>query len=398
MRASILIETWAGLMLAVCVSACAASNPSHVDEPSPWEPKPKPAATSTAPAASETATKTKASPERTAQDSGSNSAGSTAAPAATAKAETNSAQPPVQKTAQDAKDPAAKDTGAKEAGAGAAPSTTTKDPVRAEEPIVARVAGEPVYVSELLEQVMYTDTLAILQHLDRVVMGRLVTAEAKRLRVRIDPELDAHAFEDGVKAFEKQYSKQFPNMTFDRFVDRVLGLDPIKYREHLRDDTRETLLAERVARAWLLQQEHVDMHVIVVNSEDDVKAAQKDLADGMAFEEVARKRSMDPSKEKGGLVVPMVHKDTPLGKLAFETPVGKVGGPLTDAGAWMLVHVDGVHPAMEGDWTRIGAAVEADLKLREIDGLEIRQWRTAMLDRYEVEIRPFLDLVHESGR
>jgi hypothetical protein len=268
----------------------------------------------------------------------------------------------------------------------------------AEEPMIAKVGGDPIYVSELLEQVMYTDTLALLQHLDRVVMGRLVMAEARRLRVRVDPDIDARAYEDGVKAIEAQYQKQFPNMTLDSFVDRVLGLDPIRYREHLRDDTRQSLLADRAARAWLLTQEHVELHVIIVKSEDDVKAVQKDLADGLQFEDVARKRSVDTSRDKGGLVVPMVHKNTPLSKLAFETPAGKVGGPLTDAGAWMFVRVDAVRRPLEGDWSRIGPAIEQSLKERDIDALEIRQWRAAMLDRYEVVIRPFLDLVREPNR
>lgn len=406
MRTHDRIVALATLILAAGAGACAASNPTRTNEPAPWEPKPKSEAVP--------ANKPKAS--------------DAPAPAATSSADgakTDPSKPVAAATGADAQQEKAAsgvgpgDPGAAAAGTGAqdknatektapektapektAPEKTAADktakPAGTSEPIVARVADDPIYVSELFEQALYSEPLEMFDHVEAAVMGRLVMAEAKRLRVRLDPALDTSGYEEAVKAAEARYAKQFPNMPLDRFVGRVLGLDPIKFRDHLRENSRKTLFASRVARAWLLQQEHADIHVIVVGSEDEIKAAQKDLADGVGFEDVARKRSADPSKDKGGQVASMVRKNTPLGKLAFETPPGKVGGPLTDHGAWLLVRVDAVHAPLEGDWSRIGSAVEQSLKEREVDSIEIRQWRDAMVERYTVEVSPFLDLVGDT--
>lgn len=299
------------------------------------------------------------------------------------------------------------------AGTGALPDTNTSTvaaakssvaaPTTPEEPIVALVAGQPVYVSELLSQWMYLDNFRVLDQLRNLAMSRLVLAEATRLRVRIDPDSSSRAYDAAVAAIENEIKnseigRKSPTLTLDGYVDRVMGLDPIRYRERLREDALRSLLGERVTRAWMLQQEHAHIHVIVLGSEGDVELARNDLALGQSFEEVAAQRSIDPSKKDGGAITPIVKGNTPLSKLAFETPLGAVGGPVNDAGAWLLLRVDDRPKPLEGDWSRIGAAVEDSLKKRPVEPLEVKQWHAAMLERYEVDLQPFLDLVHEPHR
>lgn len=271
------------------------------------------------------------------------------------------------------------------------------------EALVARVGGEPVYVSELLTQWFYLENGRVRDQLGNLIMTRFVLAEANRLHVRIDPDEATQAYTAAVDAIENEiksssFAKKKPNLKLDEYVDAVLGLDPIRYRERLRDDALRSLLGQRVTRAWMLQQEHVDLHVIVVGNEEDLKAAQKDLADGIAFETVAKNRSIDPSKAEGGLITPIVKSNTSLSKLAFETPIGKVGGPVSDAGAWLLLRVDDRPAPVSGDWSTIGAAVEASLKKRPVEPLEVKQWHSAMVGRYEVDQNPFFDLVGEPRR
>ena len=346
------------LPAALCVACAAAPNPKVPKDPAPWRP---PVATD--------ATKGGESPKTTGAVAGEAPKGGAAAPS--------------------------------NASASNASATTTGD--TKSEPIVAMVAGEPVYVSELLSQWLYLDSFRVLDQLRNLAMGRLVMVEAQRLRVTIAPDTASKAYDNAVEAMEAEIKKsdlgrKTPNLTLDKYVDRVLGLDPIRYREKLRDDALRACLGERVARAWLLQQEHAEIHVIVVNSEEDVKAAQKDLSDGVAFEEVARKRSKDPSSRDDGWITPIVKGDTPLGKLAFTTPIGAVGGPVCDGGAWLLVRVDARPEPLVGDWSKIGAAIEASLAKRTVDPLEVKQWHSAMLARYEVDLKPFLDLVREPQR
>ncbi|MBL8857823.1 MAG: peptidyl-prolyl cis-trans isomerase [Planctomycetes bacterium] len=287
---------------------------------------------------------------------------------------------------------------------GAAQNPAVSAPqVKTVEPIVAMVAGQPVYVSELLSQWLYLDNFRVLDQLRNLAMSRLVLAEASRLRVKIDAERSSQAYEAAVQAIESEiraseYGRKSPKITLDGYVNGVMGLDPIRYRERLRDDALRALLGERVTRAWLLQQEHAEIHVIVVNNEAELKVVQDELAAGKPFEEVARARSADPSKKDGGAITPIVKGPTPLSKAAFETPIGALGGPITDSGAWLVLRVDARPAPLEGDWARIGPAIERSLEQRPVDPLEVKQWHAAMLGRYEVDLNPFLDLVNEPGR
>jgi peptidyl-prolyl cis-trans isomerase C len=341
-------------------AACAAPNPRPSNEPAPWRP---PAETKAKPAVEPVAT------------------GKAAAPADSAPT----------KAAALTEDSAA------------APGSAATKEAAAPDIVVARVAGQPIYVSELLSQWLYLDNFRVRDQLVNLAMGRLVLAEASRLRVKIDADTASKAYEDAVAAIENEiqnseFGHKTPNMTLDYYFDHVMGLDPIRYRERLRDDAMRALLGERVTRAWLLEQEHAELHVLVVSSEDDVKAAQKDLADGQSFEDVARKRSIDPSKKDGGALTPLVRSATPLSKAAFDVTIGAVAGPISSSGMWLLFRVDARPKPLEGDWARIGPAVEDSLKKRHVDQDELKQWHDAMKARYSVDLSPFLDLVHEPQR
>src|SRR6185369_6525222 len=153
---------------------------------------------------------------------------------------------------------------------------------------IGRVAGQDIDVSELLALWLHQDSLQVLENLDHLVLGRLVLAEADRLSVQIDPQRAAKAYQDAVAAIEKTLNAKRPGVTLDRYVDEALGLDPVRYREYLRDESMRGLLAERVVRAWVLGNEHADIRVIVVRSDDDSRKVGEALASGKSFEDVAR--------------------------------------------------------------------------------------------------------------
>jgi hypothetical protein len=152
------------------------------------------------------------------------------------------------------------------------------------------------------------------------------------------------------------------------------------------------LLAERVTRAFTLESERADIRVIVVKGEDKVKEVQSALAAGEAFPDVARRLSTDPSSKDGGRVPPVIRSETVMGKLAFTTNVGEVGGPQYSQGACLFVRVEGRPQALTGNWTEIASAVEKSLAERPIEELEFSQWKFTMLRRYPVDLSPFLKL------
>lgn len=268
----------------------------------------------------------------------------------------------------------------------------------APEPLVAVVAGRPVYVSELLTQWVYARNFEVLKQLDNLALGRIVAAEALRLGVTVPPSLVTAAAEESVAALEAEVKKKNPKLGFDSYVDRVLGLDPIRYRERLRDDALRQLLADRVARAWLLGAERREVRIVVAKEESARDLVQRDLAAGRDFSEIAREHSMDPSGAQGGRIPPVVRGDAPIAKLAFSSEAGKVVGPIQEAGRWLFLMVDAQPSVVAGPWEQVAPQVEADLRARAVEELEIAQWRAAMQARYEVDFQPFLRLVGQIPR
>jgi hypothetical protein len=364
------------LLAAACAAACAAQNPSRPASPSDWKPSAtEPRATETAAAGAARAAEPVPAPAASAQDA---AAGAKDGGAQAGGAQAGGAQAAGTQAA-----------GAQGPGAGGQEAT---------DPVVARVAGRPVFASELLSQWLYSDSLKVLEQLDTLALGRLVVAEATRLGVKLAPELAESAFARGVKAIEEQIQIKRPGVTLDQYVSDRLGLDPRRYRERLRDDTLRTLLGERVVRGWLLQNEHCFLRVIVVQSEEDSELVRQDLAAGKAFEAVARERSKDESAKQGGRIAPIVRGDTPIGRAAFATEAGQVGGPVHEGGSWLWLLVTRRGTPLAGGWDVLGPAVEASLGEQTVDELELRQWKTAMRERYEVDLTPFLRFVGEPAR
>lgn len=360
-------------MLSLALLACgAAPNPRPVGLPAAWTPPEKPAAR-TPPEKTESATQTG---DTKAQDSGQGAADKSKA------------------GADKADGSATKSTSSPGPGASPGPGPSAGMPGLT----IATVAGKPIDVSELLAQWVHQSSSDAFDHLDHLVLSRLVKAEAQRLSLRIEPERSEKAYAEAVTKIESGIGKKRPGVTLDKWVDQVLGLDPYVYRERLRDDALRQLLAERVTRAFTLQSERAEVRVIVVMTEGKVKEVQAALAAGEAFEAVARRLSADPSAKDGGRVPSVIRSETAMGLLAFSTKVGEVSDPSYQAGAWLIAKVDARPAPIEGLWPDIAATVEKSLAEHEIEDIEYSQWRGTMLRRYQVDIAPFLRLAGEPGK
>jgi parvulin-like peptidyl-prolyl isomerase len=225
-----------------------------------------------------------------------------------------------------------------------------------------------------------------------------VLAEAGRLGVQVDPEKSEKSYQDAVAAIEKTLNTKRPGVTLDRYVDEALGLDPVRYREYLRDESLRGLLAERAVRTWVLESERAEIRVIVVKSEEDSRKVTDALAAGEAFADVAKRLSADGSAKDGGSVPPVVKGDTPISRLAFQTDVGKVGGPQYEKSSWLFVKVEARPEPLHGDWKDVAAAVEGSLVDRPVADLEVSQWKPVMVARYGVDVSPLLEMAGQRAR
>ena len=267
--------------------------------------------------------------------------------------------------------------------------------------VIARVAGEAIDVNELIQLAMHRDSGYLFQMVNRLVANRLVGLESKRLGITPDEAAVETLYKEAVAKMETelQKKKEYAGITLDKFVDSVLGLDPLRYREAMREDARRGWFAERCVRSFVLQSEHANVRVIALRSEDELKQAQADLAGGMAFEEVAKKRSADSvSAKDGGRIPPVIKGDSPMGKLAFSTAIGAIGGPDYQQGAWLLVKVDSRPKPLEGGWKEIAAEVEKSVAAEAIDDIEYKQWEATMQKRYQIDLTPILRLSGEPLR
>ena len=184
--------------------------------------------------------------------------------------------------------------------------------------------------------------------------------------------------------------------SIEDFISQRLGLDPVRYLERLEQQTKVDLLAERVVRAWLLTSERAEVSVIVVDKRERADVVQARLAQGEEFGKLAGEFSVEDSASRAGRIPPVVRGPAALSRLAFSTPVGEVGGPVFEGGQWLFLMVDGRPQPLRGNWSEVGQAVQASLEQRPIEDPEYWQWKAAMLDRYEVDMEPFLDLVGEA--
>ena len=120
-----------------------------------------------------------------------------------------------------------------------------------------------------------------------------------------------------------------------------------------------------------------------------LQAALAALDAGTPFEEVARTHGSDVDAAQGGTQMTVVRAESSeLARLGFSTPVGEVGGPLVQAGRFLLVRPEQRFAAVEGPWSEVGEAVEKSLVETPIDAdrLEYAQWRAAMMRRYPIDL------------
>jgi hypothetical protein len=233
-----------------------------------------------------------------------------------------------------------------------------------------------------------------------MIFGRLGVAEAARLSMSLDPVMVEKRYQKGIERLRSQIARsegtpEEGGPTLERFVSNYLGLDPERYRQQLRRGLEIDLLVERCVRAWLLQSERAEVRMIVVETRKAVDEMRSKLDAGEDFGELARQYSVHESKEQGGAMTPVVRSDSAISRLAFATPIGQLGGPIFEQGNYMLLETVARPAPLVGDWSRIGASVEASLAERPIEDLEYMQWKAAMQDTYEVDLTPLLDLVGE---
>lgn len=274
------------------------------------------------------------------------------------------------------------------------PAVAAASTAPAAEVVLASVAGDPIGVEEFLAHLLHRESRLVYDTLDRLVTARLALLEAGRLGVKLDPALVDVRLAEDKNRMEDLLAKG--GHAIDQYLVEQLGLDPTRYFELMRDELVQQLLTERVMRAWTLGQERTEVRVIVTTNREDMQAVQERLAAGEDFAVLAGEVSVDPSAQAGGRLPPVIRSElSPLSRLAFETELGALGGPIEQDEHWVLILSEARPTPLLGSWDEVGPVVEDDLVAKPVADAEYWQWRAAMTRRYQIDLAPLLELAGE---
>lgn len=279
----------------------------------------------------------------------------------------------------------------------AAEETVPANPPRlpkSESPPLGWIAGKPLEAEELLLEWGDAASRELWMMIDKLVATRLALSEAERLGIRLAPEAVEQRFAAEREKLQKEIARSGKKLELEPFIERELGFEPARYLERVRRATIRQMLAERAVRAASLASDSVALRLIVVANDEQKQAVTAALAGGRDFGEVAHELSIDDSKRDGGLV-PFVVQDprSNLARLAFQTAVGEVAGPLPIADHHFWIRVEERRTPLEGDWAAIEAAVEASLARSPVESPEFVHWKLTMEGRYPIDLGPLWSLV-----
>ena len=284
------------------------------------------------------------------------------------------------------------------AGCGATPNPERAELARARgeasdrrELVVGRVGGGPIPVEDFLARLWVRSGDTARSVLEQLVLAELARREAARLGLAVEAAAVQQLVDEGEAALlERLAESGSPVRTLDEHVRRGLGMDPGFYRRMLRDDAVVQLVAERCVRAHTLGSERVRTLVLDVEGAAAAEAGRA-LAAGEDLEAVA-------ARFGGAEELTVLRAEgNDLARLAFATETGQVGGPLLREGHSLWLFPRERLMGREGGWAELGPAVEASLEATPVGDREFVQWRHRMVQRYAVDLSPFLDLVGDPG-
>lgn len=283
----------------------------------------------------------------------------------------------------------------------AASPPTVPEEVNPAQTVLARIGDAELTLGELMQSLYYREGEALRAQFNLAVGAELAGLEAARLGLSVDPALLERRSSEVLGEFARKNVPEGESL--DRFLSDRLGFEPLRFKNRLRQDSLRELITERVVRAHSLSNEHCDVRVLVADEAAIAQALQR-LAAGEDFLQLVAELSRDPSAKEGGRV-PFLLRDerAPLSRLAFKTEVGQVGGPLRLPGAAgnapsLLLRVEARPEPLQGNWTGIGAAVEASLVETAVTEEEYVAWQVAMESRYQLDLEPFYALLGQNVR
>ncbi len=261
---------------------------------------------------------------------------------------------------------------------------------------VAFIDHQPIDVRSFLTRMWLRDSSFSREILDQLVVSELALREAERMGIKVDEKKVDEATQHALDVLAQRLKDKGSSLSVEQHVRQNLGVNFDNYKRELRSDAVIQMLAERAVRAYALASERVVVRLLEVDGREKLDQARAELDQGADIGELAKKYGTDEIKKAGAARMTILNSEnSKLSRLAFATPVGKVGGPLEEGGRYLLLKVEQKLEPKSGSWKEVGPFVEASLAEQTVDDLEYAQWKTAVGRVYDVDLAPFLELIDQ---
>ncbi|MFH1147370.1 MAG: peptidyl-prolyl cis-trans isomerase [Pseudomonadota bacterium] len=250
-------------------------------------------------------------------------------------------------------------------------------------PVVAKIGKDTVTVKQLdriIESLppMYRERLKTEEGrkyiLDDLVTASLLSQEAERLKLDEKPEV---------------------RQALDNARKRIL------MGELLRTElAKEVLPGEKEAKAYyelnkeqFAESQGVRLRQIVLANEQEAERTAKDLKAGADFKELARQRSVDPSKANGGLIgwVKREQMSPEIAQVISALSKGQTSKPIRMANRYHIMLVEDRKSGKSLDYDQVKPAIVQRLRAQQeqkiVDGLRTRLYKELNVTIHEENLR-----------
>ncbi len=260
--------------------------------------------------------------------------------------------------------------------------------------LLGSAAGVPITMDELVLAWHEVSSREVWLVVEKLVATRFAFAEAGRLGFELDPAIVDAAVAQRRAELEAEAEKEQGSPSLEEYLARHFNMGSAVYFERMRSAALRQAVAERAIRAWTLENPTREVRIVTIEREEEMRAVEAAARSGEDFAELARKHSSDETAQQGGLVPYVVRQElSPLARLAFDTPVGEIGGPLWVGGHGFLVRVEEERNASSGEGAALREEVEASLFEHPVSDAEFIHWKIQMEKSYPIDLEPLKRLL-----
>ncbi len=274
-------------------------------------------------------------------------------------------------------------------------AATARGNARSQSDAVGWLDGRPLTYGDVGRYSRSKDPEAFARSLEGLVLERVTRTEAEPQGVDVPAAELARATSQRMAVWEQRVraaAQAQGGAAIDPalWLRRVAGVGMDEFRSWVRRHTEVELLQDRLLRFEQSRSPRVEVSLIVVERSETAQALVARARAGEAFDALARQQSVHASREQGGSLpfplLPSDINDAAVRDALFRAEAGTVVGPFpVDAGTETFFQIYRVRRRAvpsEGNWERLRASVEAELRARPVDVGEYERWRRRVLLRH----------------